>query len=87
MKRIISVLIVLCTLLTLSACNSAPVNTPDITSGDPSLTSTESITDEVTDRVLDGALLLYDGEAFVPVLIRPEKTDADTLALVLALKK
>lgn len=87
MKKIVSVLIILATLITLTACKSEPSSDAGLTSGDGETTFSESVTEAVTDPVPEGALLLFDGEEFVPTFVRPEKTDADTLSLALALKR
>ena len=87
MKKFISLVIIIATLLTISACQSESLSDKGPTSGEEQTTSPETVTEAVTDPVPEGALLLFDGEAFVPNFIRPEKTDADTLSLALELKK
>ena len=72
-------------LFSLCACATEPHDAPDQTEGE-GFTS-EQITAEETEAIPEGAFLLYDGEAFVPFLIRPEKVDSDTLALAVALRK
>ena len=85
MKKFFSLLIMLCMLFSLCACATEPHESLDQTEGE-GFTS-EQLTETETEAIPEGAFPLYDGEKFIPNFIRPEKTDADTLALALELKK
>lgn len=87
MKKIISLFIIICTLLSFVSCMGEKADNSVTTGGEETTLAPESDTETEGEHIPEGSFLLYDGDAFVPLFIRPDKVDSDTLALAVALRK